>query len=612
MQKNSLLITLKAIDDSDKDHLGAKAFCLARMARIRLRVPPGFCLTAEAYKQHLRSHRLLPTLNSNLDRLKNATGQTKQKILSDIRRAIIAPPVADRLAEQIEAHLRLLGTDPVAVRSSATAEDLPGHSFAGLHDTFLGINNLEDCLQAIKKCWASLWTQRAYEYREKNGFDHLTVGMAVIVQRLVPADASGVIFTADPATGQRERIVIEACFGLGDPLVSGRVAPDRFVVDKRKLKVVSKTISEKKLEVVLDERGSVKEQALTAECALAPSIRTSVVRKLARLAKCIEAEFGCPQDIEWALCGKKIHLLQSRPITTLPAEKTWEERQIWSSNPAKEVLPDVATPATLSILDLMGHGFFDPVFRMLCMERGDHPIFDLVAGRVYFNANIWAAVIRSLPGARSRDFTALAGSHQGLRKLTKSLQATTDEDLPGVKFNRLKFFSKMPLTITGAFLNTPKKGRRILAEVSAKTERWNRLDICEASTEQIIAYCQGLICDTSELLGQVLYLFSILVALPVFHLVCAKWFPHEQALAPRLLAGLGNMDDAVAGLDLWHLAVAADANTEVKDLILTNQDWSSIEAELSKSDYGRNFLEHWANFMDRHGHHCRGEIELYN
>ncbi len=145
----------------------------------------------------------------------------------------------DSLAAEIESHYHTLAASRLAVRSSATAEDLPGHSFAGLYDTYLGISNLEDCLVAIKKCWASLWTERAYSYRQKNGFDHSKVEMAVIVQSLIPADVAGVIFTADPVTGDNNRVVIEACLGLGDALVSGRVSPDCVVLDKKGPNVIS-------------------------------------------------------------------------------------------------------------------------------------------------------------------------------------------------------------------------------------------------------------------------------------------------------------------------------------------------------------------------------------
>jgi len=328
----------------------------------------------------------------------------------------------------------------------------------------------------------------------------------------------------------------------------------------------------------------------------------------------VETEFGCPQDIEWAICKKKIYFLQSRPITALPPEKSWEDRQIWCSNPAKEVMPDVVTPITLSmLLETMGEELFDPIFRMLCMDRGDHPVYGLVAGRVYFNANIWGSVISCLPGIRSYDFTKLAGSHKGLQQVVERLKNATEEDLPDMRFKRLKFILKIPLIIVGTLRNTPKKGQRFITNIAAKNKKWSHLDVASLSTEQIMSYCcQDLVVNFRELLGHILYLLSIFAAFPILHAVCTRWLSDNSPRAEKLLAGLGDMDDVVAGLDLWRLAVRANAKADVKDLIISNDNWCTIESKLSQTNSGREFLDSWVQFMDRHGHHCRAELELYN
>ena len=588
MGKNALAISLEAIQDDDISVVGTKTLSLARMNRIGLAVPPGFCIRAAAYREHISCNDLMAHIENSLNELANTQSDSKKDILLDIRKAIIDAPMTSILQGQIESHYRTLGADPVAVRSSATAEDLPGHSFAGQYETFLGISNLQDCIKAIKKCWASLWTLRAYEYRQKNGFDHLKVNMAVIVQSLVQADASGVIFTADPVTGYSSRIIIESCSGLGEALVSGKVAPDRFIIDRKKCRIVSKNIISE------------------------PSITDSAVKKLAKLAQKTEESFGCPQDIEWAMSENKIYLLQGRPITTIPAERSWEQRQMWCSNPVREVMPDVVTPITLSMLfEVMGEKFFDPVFRLLCCDRGDHPVYSLIAGRIYFNANIWGAVFRHVPGVGISDLTELTGGHKEFQKLIERLQIVPDEDLPDIKFSSIRFLLKIPLIIVGILANTPRKGRRILAKIGAENEEWSRLDVPSLSAEQIIAYCQELLMDFRELLSHALYLFSVFVSLPVLDLICKRWLSADSSCTGRLLAGVGDMDDAVAGLDLWRLAVAADATTEVKNLILSD-DWRTIEPKLSQLDSGRRFLEDWGRFMNRHGHHCRAELELYN
>jgi len=606
------IVPPEAMQLIDETAVGPKAASLVRLNRIGLAVPDAFCITGTAYREHLEQNNLTASIKSTLEKISKSKPGAKKSLLSEIQQAIVEAPLSEQIRLQIKNQYRKLDANFVAVRSSGTAEDLPHHSFAGQYDTYLGIAEFEDCIEAVKKCWASLWTLRAYEYREKNGFDHLKINMAVIVQSLITADTSGVIFTADPLTGDRCSIVIEACFGLGEALVSGKVKPDRFTVGKNNLKIHYYTISEKKIECVLDSKGSVKERSVPNERASVCCLDKKQVKQLAKHARKVETELGCPQNIEWAICNNKIYFLQSRPITALPPEKSWKDRQIWCNNLAKEVMPDVVTPVTSSLIEAMLDDFIDPIFRMLCMDRGDHPIYGLVAGRIYFNANIWGSVFRDLPGTKGLDFMKSTGSHKGLQEVLERLRTASDEDLPNLKFNRLRFFLKIPLIIIGALRNTPGKGRRILAKVAAINEEWSQLDAASLTTEEIAMHCQEIMTPSRELLGQILYLLSILLALPILDMVCTKWLPEGNTNTGKLLAGLGDMDDAVAGLDIWRLAAAVNARAEVKDLIISNNDWCTIESKLSQTDAGKQFLKNWDKFMDRHGHRCRAELELYN
>jgi len=275
--------------------IGPKAMSLVRLSRIGLAVPTGFCITGKVFREHLERNKLTARLKSAVDELAKTTPADRESVLSSIRQDVTEAPLSEEVQRRIENHYRKLGAERVAVRSSGTAEDLPGHSFAGQYDTYLGIANLKDCIEAVKKCWASLWTLRAYEYRERNGFDHLKINMAVIVQSLIAADASGIIFTVDPLTGRRGNVVIEACFGLGEALVSGKVTPDRFVVDKRNFKLLARTISEKKVECVLDKNGLVKERNVPKERSTVCCLDKKQVKRLAKLARKVETEFGCPR-----------------------------------------------------------------------------------------------------------------------------------------------------------------------------------------------------------------------------------------------------------------------------------------------------------------------------
>ncbi|NQT00514.1 MAG: hypothetical protein HQ580_00680 [Planctomycetes bacterium] len=606
------VISLQTVQLINEKEVGPKAASLMRMSRAGLAVPAGFCVTAAVFWEHIERNNLTDRIKSTADELAKTNPEAKTAVLSNLREAIVGAPLSEAARLKIENHYLTLSVKHVAVRSSGTAEDLPDHSFAGQYDTYLGIASLKDCFEAIKKCWASLWTRRAYEYREKNGFDHLKINMAVIVQSLIAADTSGVIFTADPVTGRRGSIVIEACFGLGEALVSGKVTPDRFVVNKSNLKLLSQTISEKKIECVLEPNGLIKEKTIPMERSTVCCLDNKQVKRLAKFARKIESEFGQPQDIEWAICRNKIYFLQSRPITALPPEKTWEQRQIWCCNPAKEVIPDVVTPATLSLIEAFVDSFMNPLFHTLCMDCREHPVYGMVAGRIYFNANIWGTVFRDLPGTKDLDLMEGTGDHKGLQQVAERLRNAEEEDLPDLKFSRLKFFLKLPLLILGALRNTPEKGRRILEKVDADYEKWSRLDAESMSTEEIVMYCQEIMTDINEILGNAPYLISVIIAIPILDLVCTKWFPDGNKIGGKLLAGVGGMVDATAGLDIWRLAATANSKVEIRDLILSNNDWCTIENELSQTDSGKEFLSEWNGFMLLHGHHCRGELELYN
>jgi len=585
---------------------------LIHLNRIGLAVPAGFCITETVFREHLKQNNLTAHLRSAIDELATTRQAAKGAVLLSLRQSIIEKPMAEVIRQEIENHYRKLGANRVAVRSSGTAEDLPEHSFAGQYDTFLGISNPEDCIEAVKKCWASLWTLRAYEYREKNGFDHLKISMAVVVQSLITADTSGVIFTADPLTGSRSNMVIEACFGLGEALVSGKVMPDRFVVDKKKLKLLSHTISEKKIESRPGKNGLVREQTVPNDRVFTCCLHNKQVKQLAKLAKKVDTEFGCPQDIEWAVFKKKIYFLQSRPVTTIAKEKSWSDRQVWSNIAAQEVLPDVVTPATLSIIESFGEVMFDPVLRALCMDRGNHPYYDVLAGRVYFNANIWLAVIRALPVINKYDFTDDIGSEPGLREIVEIEKTITAEDLPDLNFKRFRFFLKLPLLLLRSLTCTIKKGRVIMAQTKKMNEKWHSADPAQLSTEQIIESCKRAMADFRHVLGNALYLFSVMSAYPALEIICARWLPDENQCAKRLLAGLGELEDANSGLDLWRLALAVDSKPQLREIILSNDDWQTIKPRLDRTKSGSELLTKWNEFMDRHGHHCRAEIELFN
>ncbi|MFB8393933.1 rifamycin-inactivating phosphotransferase [Streptomyces yangpuensis] len=309
---------LHQVDETQVAIVGGKAAHLGALSRIEgVHVPDGFCVTTKAFRRIIDT---TPSVGGLLDRLAHVTPgdrETIRMLSAQIRRAVEATPVPDDLAAEITRALARSGEGAAAyaVRSSATAEDMPTASFAGQQDTYLNVVGPAAVVRHISRCWASLFTERAVSYRLRHGIDHRTVHMAVVVQRMVFPDASGILFTADPVTGHRKVATVDAGFGLGEALVSGLVNPDVFTV--RDGEVVSRAISAKQRAVTALPGGGTQEVAIEARRQEEPALTDAQAVRLVALGRRIEAHFGRPQDIEWCLVDGDFRIVQSRPITTL-------------------------------------------------------------------------------------------------------------------------------------------------------------------------------------------------------------------------------------------------------------------------------------------------------
>jgi phosphohistidine swiveling domain-containing protein len=286
---------------------GGKGAALGELLRQGFPVPPGFVIITDAYRLLLARTGLGAALDSLTDQNTDDGGALRALF------ARFGMPAAFRV--EIGEAYRALGSGAVAVRSSATAEDLPGAAFAGQQDTYLNVVGEEAVAKAVTDCWASLWTDRAIAYRRRQGTSPREVAIAVVVQQMVPADAAGVMFSANPVTGERGEIVVDASPGLGEAVVSGRVTPERYLLDRRG-KVRSFVPGGG--EVVVSPVGGGGTKELPGSRSPVPCLAAAQLRGLADLACRAQEHFGRPQDIEWALAGGRIHVLQSRPMTALP------------------------------------------------------------------------------------------------------------------------------------------------------------------------------------------------------------------------------------------------------------------------------------------------------
>ncbi|MFG3166262.1 rifamycin-inactivating phosphotransferase [Streptomyces sp. NPDC048200] len=348
------VLDLQEVDETQVAVVGGKGAHLGELSRIEgIRVPAGFCVTTEAFRRIVAE---TSSLDDQLDRLSRSAPDDREGIRARsarIRRTIEEVAVPEELAAAISRALGRHGEQAAyAVRSSATAEDLPTASFAGQQDTYLNVMGVTAVLQHVSRCWASLFTERAVAYRQRNGIDHRTVHMAVVVQRMVFPHAAGVLFTADPVTGNRKVASVDAGFGLGEALVSGLVNPDVFKV--RDGEIVSKVIAAKQRAVHALPAGGTREVAVDAQRQEQPALTDAQAVRLAEVGRRIEAHFGRPQDIEWCLVDDGFQIVQSRPITTLfpVPESDDQENHVYVSVGHQQMMTDAMKPLGLSMWQL--------------------------------------------------------------------------------------------------------------------------------------------------------------------------------------------------------------------------------------------------------------------
>jgi pyruvate,water dikinase len=308
-----LVAPLERVSRTDVQSAGGKGANLGELVHAGFSVPAGFVVTTAAYDRFVTHNCLSETILRVL-REQPDSGAT-------IRAAFEGAPIPPEVERSILAAYQQLGQGPVAVRSSATAEDLPEAAFAGQQDTYLNIVGPQALLDAVRRCWTSLWTDRAIAYRERQRVDQRTVKLAVVVQRMVGAEAAGVIFSANPVTGARDEVVVDASPGLGEAVVSGLVTPDHFVLRKRRWRW---SIAERRAgrrEVIIRARsggGTEHVEGTAATATHTPVLPDWALHRLARLSSAIQRHFGAPQDVEWAWADGKPFILQARPITALP------------------------------------------------------------------------------------------------------------------------------------------------------------------------------------------------------------------------------------------------------------------------------------------------------
>jgi len=344
----SYIAWFKELNKNSITTAGGKGANLGEMYNLSLPIPPGFVVTAQTYQQFTERTKIKDKILDQLKCLNIEETDQLQKVAQEIQNIINSTKVPEDITEEIINCYGLLGSDKkaedfvdskdvfVAVRSSATAEDLPSASFAGQQATFLNVKGKDQIVPAVRACWASLFTARAIYYRERNHFPHDKVFIAVVVQRMVNSEKSGIMFTINPVTNQEDEIVIEAVYGLGEAIVGGEISPDTYILDKNTKAVKSMMVKKKEWGLFRNSQGNNVKLDIPKEKQERQVVPDSEIKELARLGKRIEEHYGSPQDIEWAIEKSQVMIVQARAVTTFHQAET-----------AAPISTEVSSPKTI-------------------------------------------------------------------------------------------------------------------------------------------------------------------------------------------------------------------------------------------------------------------------
>jgi rifampicin phosphotransferase len=452
--------------------IGGKGQALARLASAGLPVPNGFHITTAAYADFVAHHLLEGPIQAQLATAPDPAEESTGRVAAAIYALFTDRDIPAEIAADVLRAYHQLGSPPVAVRSSATVEDLPEASFAGQQESFLNVVGDDQLLQAVRRCWASLWTARAIGYRARHHIPTDKISLAVVVQELVDADASGILFTADPVTGDDTMIEINASWGLGEAVVGGQVTPDTITVERASGRIVRTVINTKTIMTGLTNGGTA---ALPVPIPRqnAPALNESHALRLVDLAITVEDLFKDPMDIEWCRAGDQLLVLQARPITTAIHPDPWNDSRsgdfLWTNTNVGEAIPDVMTPATWSMVQ---------VFLTDAMATASIPPYvgyGRIGGRIYLNLSVMTTLS-----------AAVGVSQKSYRYLSEEVFGRLPDDLEIPPVNArwrdiIRAVLPMALHVLGEARRDAKVLDAYLAEHPALCER-RRAEIAAVAT----------------------------------------------------------------------------------------------------------------------------------
>ncbi|MDY8047413.1 phosphoenolpyruvate synthase [Paenibacillus polymyxa] len=592
---SSLVLGFQEMEKTQFLLVGGKGLNLGELSKIEgIHVPEGFCVTTVGYQKAIEQKETYYALLDRLTRLKAEDRAQIGEISRQIRQIIMEVEVPADVVEAVTHYLSRFGEEHAyAVRSSATAEDLPHASFAGQQDTYLNIIGKEAILQHISKCWASLFTDRAVIYRMQNGFDHSQVYLSVIVQRMVFPQASGILFTADPITSNRKLLSIDASFGLGEALVSGLVSADCYKVQEEA--IVDKRIATKKLAIYGRKEGGTETKQIEPDQQKTQTLTEQQILQLARIGRHIEAHFGCPQDIEWCLAHDTFYIVQSRPITTLYPipEANDQENHVYVSVGHQQMMTDPIKPLGLSFyllitpapMRIAGGRLFVDVTQMLASPVSRETFLNTLGQsdpliKDAFMTLIERDFIKSLPDDR----TERSPGNSSKGRSSAGFQAQIEND-PAIVFDLIK---NSQTSIEKLKQNIQTKSGADLFDFILEDLQELKKILFDPQSSKVFMTAM----NASSWINEKMY----------------EWLGEKNA-ADTLSQSVPNNITSEMGLALLDVADAIRPYPEVIDYLQHVKDDNFLD-ELVKLDGGQETQDAIYAYLNKYGMRCAGEIDI--